>query len=153
MMKRLTILLAAIALLASANVCAQGVKDPATKNGQGSVMKMNNDDARLYGELTAFTVNGRTTVKVDFNMIIEKIARDKQIFKDCIDLKNYKYANLSEALNVLASHGWIVEHVWTESTRNGMDTKFLISKAVGRMTPVYPWRDKTKEAKGGSRGK
>lgn len=154
MMKRLGILLAATALLATANVNAQGVKDPATKNGGGaSVMKVAPESPKLYGEVTVFETNGRTTVKVEFNQIIDRINKDKQVFKDCIDLKNYKYESLSQALNVLASHGWTVEHVWTQENRTGVDTHMLISKNVGRLTPAYPWRDKTRDSKGAAKGR
>jgi len=151
-MKRLTILFAVTAMFAATSVSAQGTKEQANKGGV--VMKTNQASPKVYGELTAFSVNGRTTVKVSFNTLIEKITGDKMAFKTCANLENYQYENLGEALNILSSHGWNVEHVWTEENRTGVDTHFLVSKAVGRLTPANPWADKSKSSKGGvSRGK
>ena len=152
MMKRLTILFAVAAMFATTSVSAQGTKEQADKNG--GMMKDNQASPKIYGEITVFSVNGRTTVKVDFNPLIQKITADKTAFKTCTNLENYQYESLGEALNILSSHGWSVEHVWTEEKRTGVDTNFLIAKPVGRLTPVNPWLDKSKSSKGGvTRGK
>lgn len=147
MMKRLSILFAVAALMATTNVFAQGTKEMAEKGG--GVMKVNQVSPKVYGEVTSFTVNGRNTVKVSFNTIIEKVTGDKTAFKTCANLENYQYESLGEALNILASHGWQVDQVWTVENRTGVDTHYLISKTVGRITPANPWMDKSKSSKGG----
>ena len=150
MMKRLGLLLATAILFVAASVNAQGVKDTSYKTGGGNVIKVKHGESRIYGEVTSFTVNARTTVKVSFNCLIEKISGGKEAFKTCVNLENYQYESLVEALNILASHGWNVEHVWTEDSRTGVDTHFLISKSVDKLIPANPWMDKSKGAKGGS---
>lgn len=152
-MKRLCLLLATAILFVSASVNAQGVKDTSYKTG-GGVTKMKHEEFRVYGEVKLFSDNGRTTIKVHFDALVEKIFADKETFKLYTQLENYRYESLNEALNVLASYGWSVDHVWTIENRTGVDTHFLISKTVGEMKPLAPWANMRKSSKEGlKRGK
>jgi len=102
--------------------------------------------SKIYGEVTLSEINGRTSVKVSFDPIMDRMGSDKDALAIVHHLKDYRFPSLGQALNVLSSHGWYVEMVWTALGRAGEVQHFLISHDVKNLSPVSPWLDK------GSRG-
>ena len=102
--------------------------------------------SKLYGEITLSEINGRTSVKVSFDPIMDRMTSEKNALAEVYNLKEFRFASLGQALNVLSSHGWNVEMVWTTLGRTGEAQHFLISRDVKKLSPVSPWLDK------GSRG-
>ena len=102
--------------------------------------------SKLYGEVTLSEVNGRTSVKVSFDPIMDRMGSEKDAIAVVHYLKEFRFSSLGQALNVLSSHGWNVEMVWTALGRTGEVQHFLISRDVKKLSPVSPWLDK------GSRG-
>ena len=102
--------------------------------------------SKLYGEVTLSEVNGRTSVKVSFDPIMDRMGSEKDAIALVHYLKEFRFSSLGQALNVLSSHGWNVEMVWTALGRTGEVQHFLISRDVKKLFPVSPWLDK------GSRG-
>ena len=140
-MKRLGILLATAAMLTTVSMSAQVEKGYAYSRESSKEMRPERPMHKVYGELTVTNNNGRVVIKVDFNeMLLGKMSRDRDILEVTSELASHKYASLSEALNVLSSHGWEVEEVWTQSGKMANNTNFLISKSVSEVTPLYPWR-------------
>ena len=102
--------------------------------------------SKLYGEVTLSEINGRTSVKVSFDPIMDRMESDKDAIAVVHHLKEFRFSSIGQALNVLSSHGWNVEMVWTALGRSGEVQHFLISHDVKKLSPVSPWLDK------GSRG-
>ena len=106
----------------------------------------NAEEFKLYGEVTVSEINGRSSLKVFFDPIIDRMGSDKELVGVAQHIKNHKFSSLGEALNVLSSHGWHVEMVWTTLGTMGQVQHFLISNEIEKLSPVSPWLDK------GSRG-
>ena len=81
-------------------------------------------------------------------MVQEKLARIRQQLRLVLILRITRFGDSGEALNVLSSHGWHVEQVWTTEDRTGTVVNYLISLEVEKLLPVYPWRDKSESGKG-----
>ena len=109
-------------------------------------MQLDAESSKLYGEVSLSEINGRTSVKVIFDPVMDRMGAERNAISVIQHVKDHKFSTLGEALNVLSSHGWNVEMGWTSLGRAGEVQHFLISREVKRIFPVSPWLDK------GSRG-
>ena len=142
-MKRFTIVLAAITFMMSIQVQAQATKEEMNTKSKTESSMSSSNSSKLYGEMQVFEVNGKAIVKVYFDAIMGRMGSDKEALTSYQKIADYNYSSLGQALNVLSSHGWMVENVWTTLERSGTVQHFLVSHEVGKLTPVYPWLDKT----------
>tara|TARA_B110000196_G_scaffold282641_1_gene264032 strand:- start:367 stop:840 length:474 start_codon:yes stop_codon:yes gene_type:complete len=145
-MKLFNIVLAGAAFLFAIQANAQMSTKSNTKENPKNIAS----DAvmsKIYGEITLSEINSRTSVKVSFDPIMERmVGSEKGAIAVVHHLKEYRFSSLGQALNILSSHGWNVEMVWTSLGRTGEVQRFLISHNVNKLSPVSPWLDK------GSRG-
>ena len=142
-MNKLSIVIATVALLVSTASQAQLTKKPDNTRGEKTVVVEEDGTVKIYGSLMSYTQNARPVVKIEFDEIIHRISPDKSASKICLDLANYRFNSLGEALNVLSSHGWSPELSWTtEDNRYGTMTHMIIAKDVEKLMPVFPWKDK-----------
>ena len=140
-MKLFTIVFAAITLLMSTQVQAQGTKDQMkTKKAENSTSTAG--ASKIFGEMLVFDLNGKTVVKVSFDPIMDRMGSDKEALASSQQIGNFKFTSMGQALNVLSSHGWMVEHVWTTLERSGAVQHFILSHEVAKLTPVSPWLSK-----------
>ena len=140
-MKLFTIVFAAITLLMSTQVQAQGTKDQMkTKKAENSTST--SGASKIFGEMLVFDLNGKTVVKVSFDPIMDRMGSDKEALASSQQIGNFKFTSMGQALNVLSSHGWMVEHVWTTLERSGAVQHFILSHEVAKLTPVSPWLSK-----------
>ena len=141
--------LATVALLVSTASQAQLTKKPDNTRGTRTVVVEEDEKVKIFGELTSYTQNGRAVVKIAFDDMVHRISPDKSGAKVCLDIENYRFASLGEALNVLSTHGWTPEFAWTsEDNRNGTVTHMIIAKDIEKLMPVFPWKDKQAGSKG-----
>ena len=142
-MNKLSTVLATVTLLVSTASQAQLTKKPDNTRGQKTVVVEEDETVKMYGSLMSYTQNARSVVKIEFDEIIHRISPDKSAAKICLDLANHRFNSLGEALNVLSSHGWSPELIWTtEDNRSGTVTHMIIAKDVEKLMPVFPWKDK-----------
>ena len=87
-------------------------------------------------------------VKIEFDEIIVRICQDKKITKAVEEISKYRFSSRDEALNILSSHGWMVDQVWTTEGRNGVTVNYILSKQVPALTPISPWLEKRAEKDG-----
>ena len=140
-MKLFTIVFAAITLLMSTQVQAQGTKDQMkTKKAENSTST--SGASKIFGEMLVFDLNGKTVVKVSFDPIMDRMGSDKEALASSQQIGSFKFTSMGQALNVLSSHGWMVEHVWTTLERSGAVQHFILSHEVAKLTPVSPWLSK-----------
>ena len=97
---------------------------------------------KIYGEVTLTEVSGNPSVKVYFDPIMERMMFDNDAFALVTNIKKHRFYSLGEALNVLSSHGWRVEMVWTSLGRTGEVQHFLISNSIRTIPPISPWLEK-----------
>ena len=140
-MKLFTIVFAAITLLMSTQVQAQGTKDQMKKSNAESSISTSSA-SKIFGEMLVFEINGKTVVKVSFDPIMDRMGSDKEALTSSQQIGNFKFTSMGQALNVLSSHGWMVEHVWTTLERSGAVQHFILSHEVAKLTPVSPWLSK-----------
>tara|TARA_B100000780_G_scaffold157177_2_gene109943 strand:+ start:8869 stop:9333 length:465 start_codon:yes stop_codon:yes gene_type:complete len=146
-MKLFKIILVGAAFLFAIQASAQMTPKAKAKTKENPKnMPVHHQSAKIYGELTLSEVGGRASVKVTFDPVMDRMGSDKDALTIAQQIKNYRFSSLGEALNVLSSHGWNVELVWTALGRSGEVQHFLIGKEVDKLSPVSPWLDK------GSRG-
>ena len=141
-MKRFTIVLAVITFMMSIQVQAQATKEEMDTKGKKESSTTSIDASKLYGEMLVFEVNGKTVVKVSFDAVMGRMGSDKEAIGSSQKIADFQFSSLGQALNVLSSHGWMVEFVWTTLERSGTVQHFLVSHEVAKLTPVSPWLDK-----------
>ena len=138
----------AVVTLIATSVQAQTKNNPgATKGRSDRVVKR--ELSKLYGSMISYTQNNQEIVKIEFDEIIFRICQDKKITKPIEGISNYRFSSRDEALNILSSHGWMVDYVWTTEGRNGVTVNYILIKQVPALTPTSPWLDKRAE-KGGA---
>jgi hypothetical protein len=146
-MKLFNIVLAGAAFLFAIQANAQMTTNSKSNTKENPKnMQVDAGASKLYGEVTLSEINGRTSVKVSFDPIMNRLGAEKGAIAVINNVKDHKFSSLGEALNVLSSHGWNVEMGWTSLGRVGEVQHFLISHEVKKLSPVSPWLDK------GSRG-
>ena len=134
----------AVVTLIATSVQAQTKNNPGdTKGRSDRVVKR--EFSKLYGSMVSYTQNNKEIVKIEFDQIMLRICQDKKITKVLDQITNYRFSSRDEALNVLSSHGWIVDQIWTTEGRNGVTVHYIISMKVPALTPVSPWLDKRTE--------
>ena len=144
--------LVVVAMMISTATQAQLTKKPDNTRGTRTAVVEDDKKLKIFGTLVMFTESGRSVVKVEFDEIVYEISPDKAL-KLCIDLENYRYSSLGEALNILSTHGWTPDMVWTsENNRNGTIAHMVISKEIDEFIPLFPWKYK-QGAKGGEDAK
>ncbi|MBM71443.1 MAG: hypothetical protein CL847_01485 [Crocinitomicaceae bacterium] len=148
-MKKLSMVLAVVAMMVSPAIQAQLTKKPDNTRGSRNVVVEEDEKVKIFGTVLSYTQSGRAVVKIDFDEIVHRISPDKSAAKLCLDLQNYRYSSLGEALNVLSTHGWTPDMAWTsEDNRNGTITHMVISKEIDKLMPVFPWKEKQGEKDG-----
>ena len=135
--------LAVVAMMVSTTTQAQLTKKPDNTRGTRTVVVEEDEKVKIFGTLLSYTQSGRAVVKIDFDEIVHRISPDKSASKLCLDIENYRFSSLGEALNVLSTHGWTPEIAWTsEDNRNGTITHMVLGKEVDKLMPIFPWKDK-----------
>jgi len=105
-------------------------------------IRLDSESSKLYGEVALSEINGRTSVKVSFDPIIDRMVSDQDAISVIHHIKDHRFSSLGVALNVLSSHGWNVEMGWSSLGRAGEVQHFLISREIKKISPVSPWLDK-----------
>ena len=142
-MKLFNILLAGAVFLFALQANAQmPTKSKLNTNANLKNISSNSGASKLYGEVILSEINGITSVKVSFDPIIYRMNPEKESLAEINQINDYKFSSLGMALNVLSSHRWNVEMVWTSLDRTGEVQHFLISHDVNNVSPVSPWLDK-----------
>ena len=151
-MKLFNIALVGAVLLFSVQANAQMTTKTQSDKRTSQDMRRVAGDAKLYGEVTMSDVNGKASVKVAFAEIMDRMGSDKNAISVAQDIEGYRFTSLGEALNILSSHGWNVEMVWTTLGRAGEIQHFLISNEIEKISPVSPWLDKGSKGASGKVG-
>ena len=126
----------------STQVQAQGTKEQMKTKSKAESSTSTAAASKIFGEMLVFDLNGKTVVKVSFDPIMDRMGSDKEALASSQQIGGFNFQSMGQALNVLSSHGWMVEHVWTTLERSGAVQHFILSHEVAKLTPVSPWLDK-----------
>ena len=78
-------------------------------------------------------------IKFNVDDIVLRMTRDQDFLKALQNLTTYRFDNTTQALNVLASHGWEVRSAMVVRGRNGDEQHFVMARPVDSMMPASPW--------------
>jgi hypothetical protein len=67
------------------------------------------------------------------------------------ELRKYRFESTSQALNVLASHGWVLRSTMVLRGRNGDEQHYVMARPTELMMPVSPWLERRAGAGAGQR--
>jgi predicted O-methyltransferase YrrM len=141
-MKLFTIALAAVTLLMSTQVQAQATKEERNVKSKSASSMSSASASKIYGELQVSEVQGTTIVKIIFDNYLGKIEKFNPSLASVSEMSDFRYTSMGQALNILSSHGWSVDHVWTTMERTGTVQHLLVSHEVSGLSPLEPWLDK-----------
>lgn len=111
------------------------------KNQQGGVHRTTNHSGELYGKLVSSMQSNNELVRFSVDPVVRNITKDPNFFKAMDNLKSYRFDNVLEALNVLASHGWVVRSSMVVRGRTGDEQHYLLARPMDRLLPASPWLD------------
>jgi len=109
------------------------------KDARGGVYRNSIRSGEFYGTLVAFNQGNSELVKFNIDDIVLRATRDQDFLKAVENLKTYRYDNLTQALNVLASQGWVVRSALVVRGRNGDERHFVMAYETDYIKPLSPW--------------
>lgn len=119
--------------------------------GQGGVYRSTIRSGEFYGKLVAFTQANNEMVRFEADDMMLRMTRDQDFLKALENLRTYRFQNVVQALNVLASHGWEVRSSMVVRGRNGDEQHYLMARPVDAMSPVSPWLEQRAGTRSGQK--
>ena len=130
----------------AAATCVQaqtGTKTTVVKNTQVTAASMGQSkidmSGECYGKLVIQPQAGREVVRFLVDPIVEETVLDREFKKALKGMRSHRFDNELQALNILASHGWVVRSSMVVSTRTGDEHHHLMARPMAVMMPVSPW--------------
>ena len=130
----------------AAATCVQaqtGTKTKVVKNTQVTATSMGQSkidmSGECYGKLVIQPQAGREVVRFLVDPIVEETVLDREFKKALKGMRSHRFDNELQALNILASHGWVVRSSMVVSTRTGDEHHHLMARPMAVMMPVSPW--------------
>ena len=96
-------------------------------------------EKKIFGEITSEWVRSTEKVVVAFPEICLTSCVDNDILTSIAGATKHKWNSAMETLNVMASNGWLLEHVYTTPGMAGVRTHYIISIATNKMKSTQPW--------------
>lgn len=128
-----------VLMLGSAALVAQDSRLSSKEDAQGGVYRTTIHSGEFYAKLTSFVLANHEQVRFTADDIMLRMTRDQDFLKALQELRDYRFENLIQALNVCASHGWEVRSSSVIEGRSGPEQHFLLARPVDSMMPVSPW--------------
>lgn len=126
-------------LTMAATMTAQDARMTSEQDARGGVYRTSIRSGEFYGTLVSFTQANNEQVKFNVDDIVLRMTRDQDFLKALQNLTTYRFDNTTQALNVLASHGWEVRSAMVVRGRNGDEQHFVMARPVDSMMPASPW--------------
>ena len=130
----------------AAATCVQAqtdMRNKVVKNTQAPSTSLGKSKADMsgecYGKLVIQQQTGREVVRFFVDPIVEETVLDREFMRALKGMRSYRYENELQALNILASHGWVVRSSMVVSTRTGDEHHHLMARPMAVMMPVSPW--------------
>ena len=96
--------------------------------------------------MLAFNQSNTEVVRFNIDDVVMRATRDPQFLLETRKLKTHRFESTSQALNVLASHGWVVRSTMVLRGRDGDERHYLMARPHGlhfaRLTPWLEERER-----------
>lgn len=141
-----------LAVLAMATtMTAQDARLSSEKDARGGVYRTNIQSGEFYGTLVAFKQANNELIRFNVDDIVLRATRDQDFLKAVNSLKTFRFDNVGQALNVLASHGWQVRSTMVLEGRSGEEKHFVMARPVSNIMPLSPWLDTNAKGRSGQK--
>ena len=101
---------------------------------------------KVFGEITTEWVKSMEKVKVRFSDISMSNCTDSRLMSTMTGATKHSWESAFEALNAMASNGWVLEQVYTSNGMSGVKTHYIISASSAQIKPVMPWNQSTSQS-------
>ena len=98
----------------------------------------------------AFNQSNTEVVRFNIDDVVMRATRDPQFLSATKKLKTHRFESTSQALNVLASHGWVVRSTMVLRGRNGDERHYLMARPMDYILPLTPWLEEGSRDRSGS---
>ena len=90
-------------------------------------------------------------VRFNIDDIVMRATRDEDFLSSLKRIEEYSFPNVHQALNVLASHGWVVRSTMVLNGRRGEERHYLMARPTDYITPMSPWLEEGAKQRPGQR--
>ena len=146
-MKTLLTILGFVGLMATMN--AQDANLVRGNDPKGGVSRSSIRAGEFYGELVVRKQGNLELIRFELDDVALRMTRDAQLKVTFQELKSHRYQTLTEALNILASHGWEVRNGMVTKGRQGDEEHYLLARPVDYVLPLTPWKDNQRGSNSG----
>ena len=80
-----------------------------------------------------------------------RATRDQDFLKAVESLRNFRFDNVTQALNVLASHGWVVRSTMVLRGRHGDEQHYVMARPTDNIMPMSPWLEQSAKGRSGQK--
>ncbi|MEY3398576.1 MAG: hypothetical protein RL220_1170 [Bacteroidota bacterium] len=98
--------------------------------GKGTVPAKQYTLETLYGELISTTIQGRTSIRLDFGRESLVNIKDKTVQGEIEELRNTAYGSVADALNYLGAQGFKVISTYNSSSDDNIEIRFVLEKRL-----------------------
>lgn len=128
-------------LAMATTMTAQDARLTSEKDARGGVYRTSIQSGEFYGTLVSFKQANNELIRFNVDDIVLRATRDQDFLKAVNSLKTFRFDNVGQALNVLASHGWQVRSTMVLQGRSGEEQHYVMARPVSNIMPLSPWLD------------
>ena len=126
-------------LALTATMAAQDTRISGGDVGKGQGYRKAMIAAEIYGTLVATTRANTEEVRFRIDDKVTRATRGEEFLETTERIKKHRFSSAAEALNVLASHGWVLRSTLVVNGRNGQERHYIMAKQVRELMPITPW--------------
>ena len=146
-MKTLLTILGMAGLMAT--MSAQNANLSKGNDPKGGVSRTSIRAGEIYGELVVRKQGNVELIRFEMDDIALRMTRDAQLKVTLRELRSHRFQALTEALNILASHGWEVRNGMVMKGRQGDEEHYILALPADYVLPLTPWEDNQRGSKSG----
>ena len=122
-------------LMMAATMTAQDSKLSAKSDIRGGVTR----STIRQGDLVAFKQANMTMIRFNIDDIVIRMTANQEFLDNLEAMREYRFKSITEALNIMSSHGWELRSSSVVRGRQGEEEHFILSYTVDNLRPVSPW--------------
>ena len=133
-----------LAMLAlTATMAAQDARISGGDFGKVPGYRKTMSSPEVYGTLVATTRANTEEARFKIDEKVRLATRDEEFVSTTERIKKHRFSSAPEALNVLASHGWVLRSTLVVNGRNGQERHYIMAKPVRELMPITPWNQQS----------
>ena len=120
-------------------------------NSKNEVLRTDIRAGVFYGTLVSFKQTNTEIVRFNVDDVVMRMTRDAEFRKNLDAMTKYRFESVGQALNVLSSHGWDLNSTMVVRGRQGDERHYLMSYNTERISPAFPWLERTEDERNSRR--